>query len=201
MSERSSSGFFKGILQALPLQVIVPLFVLGGVATGLAAYNLYMSRAFSYLDDDPAACVNCHIMAPFYQAWSKSSHANWTTCNDCHIPQDNRLTGLLFKAQDGLYHAAQFTLRHDDPPATRPREAAQGVIQQNCVRCHMQLTTEFVKAGKAQVADIQHGRQGACWSCHRDVPHTTNSGLASSPNATVPFPASPVPGWLKDLMR
>ncbi|MDR2678222.1 MAG: cytochrome c nitrite reductase small subunit [Zoogloeaceae bacterium] len=195
MTERFR-GFFKSILGALPVRVIVPLFVLGGAALGLAGYNVYMSRAFSYLGDDPAACVNCHIMSPFYQTWSRSSHANWATCIDCHTPQG--LPGLLFKAQDGLYHATQFTLR-SDPPAVRPREVSQGVIQKNCVRCHTQLTTEFVQAGKAQFADIRHDRQKACWSCHRDMPHTTNSGLASAPNAVVPFPASPVPDWLKDL--
>ncbi|MDR1708437.1 MAG: cytochrome c nitrite reductase small subunit [Candidatus Accumulibacter sp.] len=200
MSERSSCGFFKGILEALPAKAVVPLLVLGGAALGLAGYNVYVSKAFSYLEDDPAVCVNCHIMAPFYQAWSKSSHANWTTCNDCHAPQHNRLAGLLFKAKDGLYHAAQFTL-NDDPSAIRPNPGMQKVIQANCVRCHTQVTTEFVSAGKAQFADIEHGRQQACWGCHRDVPHTTNSGLASAPNAIVPLPASPVPGWLKDLMR
>ncbi|MDR3213819.1 MAG: cytochrome c nitrite reductase small subunit [Azoarcus sp.] len=200
MSERSSCKCFRSILQALPNKLIVPLFLLGGIALGLGVYNVYMSRAFSYLGNDPSACVNCHIMSTAYQSWSKSSHAGWATCKDCHIPQDNRLTGLLFEAQDGLYHAAQFALRAE-PQVVRPRDVSSEVIQGNCVRCHTQLTTEFVKAGKAQFADIQHGRQKACWDCHRNVPHTTISGLASSPNAIVPLPASPVPDWLKNMMR
>jgi cytochrome c nitrite reductase small subunit len=200
VSERSSCTFFRAILQALPGKLIVPLFLLGGVAAGLGLYNAYTSRVFSYLGNDPSACVNCHIMSPAYQSWSKSSHANWTTCKDCHIPQDNRLAGLLFEAKDGLYHATQLTLR-TEPQVVRPRDVSSEVIQGNCVRCHTQLTTEFVKAGKAQFVDIQHGRQKACWDCHRNVPHTTMSGLASAPNAIVPLPASPVPGWLKDMMR
>lgn len=198
VSERSST--FRSILQALPNKLIVPLFLLGGIAIGLGVYNTYMSRALSFLGNDPAACVNCHIMAPAYQAWSRSSHARAATCKDCHIPRDNFLSGLIFEAQDGLYHAAQFMLKAE-PPAVRPRDVSVKVIQENCVRCHTQLTTEFVQAGKAQFVDIQHGRQKACWDCHRNVPHTTISGLASAPDATVPLPASPVPAWLKDLMR
>jgi cytochrome c nitrite reductase small subunit len=187
-------------LKALPNKFVVSLFVLGGVTAGLGIYTVYMSRAFSYLGDDPAACVNCHIMAPAYQSWSKSSHAQWTTCKSCHIPQDNRLAGLLFEAKDGLYHASQLILGHE-PVAVRPREVSNEVIQNNCVRCHTQLNTALVKTGTAHISDIKNGRQEACWDCHRHVPHTTNSGLASAPNAVVPLPESPVPGWLKDMLR
>ncbi|MDR0563328.1 MAG: cytochrome c nitrite reductase small subunit [Azoarcus sp.] len=200
MSERSSCSFFKNILQALPTKLIVPLFLLGGVAIGLGIYSMYAGRVFSYLGNDSAACVNCHIMSVPYQAWSRSSHGNWTTCKDCHIPQGNRLAGMIFEAQDGLYHATQFAMRKE-PEAVRPRDVSKKVIQENCVRCHTQLTTEFVKAGKAQTADILHGNQKACWDCHRNVPHTMISGLASAPNAIVPFPSPSVaPDWLKNMV-
>ena len=200
MSENSSCGL-KGILNAIPSKLVIPLFLLAGVALGLGLYSVYASRAFSYLSNDPAACVNCHIMAPSYNSWSKSSHANWAKCNDCHVPQHNKLAGLLFEAQDGLHHAAVF-LAGKEPPAPRPRPAAIKVIQDNCVRCHTPLTTEFVNAGKATHNDILHGRDKACWDCHRHVPHTKNSGLASTPNAIVPFPsASTAPEWLKSIVR
>lgn len=189
----------RKILFFVPNQFVIPLFVVGGLLVGLGAYTTYMSRAFSYLSDDPSACVNCHIMTPYYQSWDRSSHARWATCNDCHVPQDSMLAGYMFKAQDGLYHAAMFTFKAE-PQVIRPRDASSEVIMANCVRCHTQLNTEFVKTGMASYADVKSGRQKACWDCHRDVPHTRISNLASSPNAIVPLPASPVPEWLKKLM-
>ena len=189
----------KKFLNALPRQFILPLFIVGGLFAGLSVYTLYMSRTFSYLSDDPAACINCHIMSVSYQSWSRSSHAQWATCNDCHVPQGNIVESYAFKVQDGLYHAAVFTF-NAQPPAPRPRAATDEVVYDNCVRCHTQLNTEFVKTGMASHKDLLSGRQKACWDCHRDVPHTRISGLASAPNAVVPFPASPIPDWLKKLM-
>ena len=199
MSGRLSCTF-GACLKALPNKFVVSLFVLGGVAVGLAVYVAYTSRVFSYLGNAPSACVNCHIMSASYQSWSKSSHRQWATCKDCHIPQSSRLAGLLFEAEDGIYHASQL-LFTNQPPAVRPRAASVKVIQENCVRCHTQLNTALVKTGFATFNDIKHGGQKACWDCHRQMPHTTNSGFASAPGAVVPLPASSVPNWLKDMMR
>ncbi len=182
-----------------PRQLILPTVILIGVAVGLAVYLAYMSRAASYLTDEPSACVNCHIMAPYYQSWQKSSHQPWATCNDCHVPQDNIIRGYAFKAMDGLYHAAVFTLRAE-PQVIRPRNASYGAIMENCIRCHTQLNTEFVKTGMVRYSQVAKGEARACWDCHREVPHGIISNIAMSPDAIVPLPESPVPGWLKSMM-
>ena len=39
---------------------------LSGLIIGGGLFFLYMLRAHTYLGDDPAACVNCHIMGPYY---------------------------------------------------------------------------------------------------------------------------------------
>ena len=49
--------------------------IAGGVLCGLGSYTLYASRAWTYLSDDPATCVNCHIMGPYYATWNHSSHS------------------------------------------------------------------------------------------------------------------------------
>lgn len=193
-------GLMRKILKPFSNKIIVPLFLIGGIAAGLGGYTAYMSRAASYLSNDPSACVNCHIMSSAYASWSKSSHATRATCNDCHVPQESLLSGYMFKAQDGLYHAAMFTFRAE-PQVIRPRDGSNKVILANCIRCHTQLNTEFVKTGMVQYADVKNGRQKACWDCHRDVPHTRISNLASAPDAIVPLPASPVPDWLKKAMQ
>lgn len=65
------------------------LLILSGAFVGLGALFLYLLRAHTYLADNPSACVNCHIMTPYYATWSRSSHARDATCNDCHVPHDN----------------------------------------------------------------------------------------------------------------
>lgn len=190
----------RRLLNIIPRQFVVPLFVLSGVVVGLAGYSIYMSRAHSYLSDDPAACINCHIMTPYYQTWMHSSHRERAHCNDCHVPHDNLVSKYAFKAMDGLYHAAVFTLRAE-PQAIRPRDASRTVIMNNCIRCHTQLNTEFVNTGMISYTQVKEGEGKACWDCHRDIPHTMVSSLSESPNAIVPLPRSPVPDWLKKVMK
>lgn len=190
----------KKLLSRLPRQFILPIFIVGGVIFGLGAYAVYMSRAHSYLSDDPKACINCHIMTPYYQTWNHSSHAQWTTCNDCHVPQDNIISKYAFKAKDGLYHAAVFTMK-GEPQVIRPRDESYEVIINNCIRCHTQLNTEFVKTGMISYCDVKEGKGKACWDCHTEIPHTKVSNLSGAPNAIAPLPASPVPDWLKEKMK
>lgn len=189
----------KRFLNTIPIYYVVPMFLLGGIAVGLLGYTVYMSRAHSYLSDEPEACINCHIMTPYYQSWMHSSHSQWTNCNDCHVPQDNVFNKFAFKAMDGLYHSYVFTLKAE-PQAIRPRDPSKGVIMDNCIRCHTQLNTEFVKTGMISYVDVKHGEGKACWDCHRDVPHTVVSNISSAPNVIAPMPKSPVPSWLKKIM-
>ena len=52
-------------------KVALPVFC--GALEGLGGLFLYLLRAHTYLGDEQAACVNCHIMTPYYAAWSHSS--------------------------------------------------------------------------------------------------------------------------------
>lgn len=190
----------RRFLNIIPGYFVVPLFVAGGILAGLGVYTLYISRAYTYVSDDPAACVNCHIMTPYYQSWQHSSHSPWTTCNDCHVPHNSVVSKYTFKAIDGLYHSAVFTLKAE-PQVIRPRVGSSGVIMDNCIRCHTQLNTEFVKTGMIGFTQVQAGEGKACWDCHRNIPHTTMSNLSSSPGVIAPMPESPVPAWLKKIME
>jgi cytochrome c nitrite reductase small subunit len=186
---------------SLPRRFIAPVVVFGGLLAGLGAYILYMSKAHVYLGDDPAACVNCHIMTPYYQTWFHNSHSKWTTCNDCHVPHDNVFSKYYFKAMDGLLHSAVFTMRAE-PLAIRAREVSSNVVMENCIRCHTQLNTEFVKTGMLTFNEAREGKGKACWDCHSTVAHGKQSSIASTPNAIVtPLPESPIPQWLKNAMK
>jgi cytochrome c nitrite reductase small subunit len=151
---------------------------LAGALVGLGLYTFCVSRAWSYALDDPKACVNCHVMGTYYQAWAKSSHKNDATCNDCHVPHDNVLKKYAFKALDGLYHAGVFTARREGQ-AIRARSGSSRVILQNCVRCHVPLVTEFAKMN-VDYRQVLAGNGKACWDCHPQMPHTNISNTASA---------------------
>ena len=158
------------------------LFIACGAIAGLGGYIAYASNVVSYLTNDPSACTNCHVMASYYATWSRSSHHMRATCNDCHVPHSSVAAKYFFKAVDGLYHASVFT--------------------NNCIRCHTQLNTEFVKTGMVSYAETQQGQGKPCWSCHSQVPHTKVSSLSSAPDAVVPLPGSKTSGlarWLERL--
>lgn len=185
----------------IPRQYILPVIFSVGIIGGLALYTGYMARIHSYLSDDPSACVNCHIMTPYYETWRHSSHAQWTNCNDCHVPHDNAFKKYAFKAKDGLYHSAIFTLKME-PVAIRPRDESYEVIMDNCIRCHSDLNIEVMMGKAKNFADTQKGDGKACWDCHQNVPHGGISSIHSAPNAPLtPLPKTPVPQWLKDAMK
>ncbi len=190
----------KKFLQAIPRQFILPLFIVGGVLVGLGLYIAYVGRLHTYASDDSEACINCHVMASYYESWQHSSHSQWTNCNDCHVPHNNVVSKYAFKAMDGLYHATVFTF-NAEPQVMRPRDASSNVIMDNCIRCHTQLNTEFVDTGMISFSDTKEGKGKACWDCHRDTPHTTISNISSTPHSIVPMPKSPVPEWLKNRKK
>ncbi len=190
----------KQLLNIIPKQFILPLFIIGGIFAGIGGYILYVARLHTYATDDAGACINCHVMAPYYDSWQHSSHSVWTTCNDCHVPHTSTFSKYSFKAIDGLYHSAVFTF-NAEPQAIRPRDASSTVIMNNCIRCHTQLNTEFVNTGMIDFSGVKNGEGKACWDCHRDVPHTTISSISSTPHSLAPMPESPVPAWLKNKMK
>lgn len=174
--------------------------VIMGALVGLALLFMYMLRAHTYLGDDPAACVNCHIMAPYYATWMHSSHSRNATCNDCHVPHENLARKYAFKGVDGMKHVAAF-LTFSEPQAPEAQTASNQVIMNNCIRCHTELNTQLVKTGKIDFMMAQAGQGKACWDCHRDVPHGGKNSLSSTPEANVPYPESPVPSWLQDMIN
>lgn len=181
----------------------VGLLVFAGVIVGLGGLFMYLLRAHTYfIGDDPAACVNCHIMTPYYASWSHSSHGRDATCNDCHVPHQNLAMKYGFKAMDGMKHVAYF-VTNSERQSIMAEDMSASVIMDNCIRCHTQLNQEFVKTGRLGFMKAKRGEGKACWDCHRNVPHGGMNSLSSTPNAegVTPLPSSPVPEWLQKLMK
>ena len=161
-----------------------PCFFMLGVAAGMAVFVIHVSRAASYMSDEPETCMNCHVMTTQYLTWQHSSHARVATCNDCHVPHDNVAHKFGFKAQDGLWHATVFTMRWE-PQVIRLSDRAKPVVQANCRRCHARVveevaisahgTTPIATAGTA-IARRRTGRSAAC----RRPPRSSNPACPRS---------------------
>ncbi len=170
-----------------------------GLFLGLGCLGFYLSKVYSYLFDDPKACVNCHIMTPHYATWFHSSHRERATCNDCHVPHDNLIRALWFKMSDGLRHANVFTLG-SYPQVIRIRETGASVVQENCLRCHS-FQVNFVSISQITYDKFKAGEGKLCWDCHREIPHGRISSQASTPYARVPELGPSLPNWILQYLN
>jgi cytochrome c nitrite reductase small subunit len=118
------------------------------------------------------------------------------------VPHQNLALKYGFKAMDGLKHTAYFVM-HSERQAPMAEKLTGQVVMDNCIRCHTQLNTEFVKTGR--MGYMQQLAQGGkvCWDCHRNVPHGGMNSLMATPNAegVTPLPPSPVPDWLQGMVK
>jgi cytochrome c nitrite reductase small subunit len=174
------------LLHALrpPQRWHVPVIITLGIFTGLFLFLLKTSEATSYLSDNPGVCINCHIMTPQFSTWAHSAHRSITDCNACHVPHDNIVSKYLFKANDGLRHAAIFTLRNE-PQSIHIRDAGRRAVHENCLRCHSSLFSDG--PGRPESA-MEAGRERECLYCHRNTPHDRVNSISSTPGAITPGP-------------
>jgi cytochrome c nitrite reductase small subunit len=137
--------------------------VLGGVLLGAGAFTVRYAEGFSYLSNDPKACVNCHIMREQYDGWQKASHHAVATCNDCHVPHA-LIPKYLVKAENGFWHSKGFTLQDFHEPIL-PRPVSSRILQANCTRCHLDLVNDILGHGPAG------NEKTDCVHCHAAVGH------------------------------
>jgi len=176
----------------------IPVILLLGTIAGSGAYTIYVSRAWTYVSDNPESCINCHIMSPQYTTWRHSSHREQAVCNDCHVPHNTIFHAYYFKAKDGLRHSAIFTTRGYEQ-SIRMLEPGIRVVQENCIRCHEHLNDQV--GTDVSHAEVLAGEGRVCWDCHREIPHGRVRSLSVTPFTQVPVPESPAPDWLKKLLE
>ncbi|TWT90160.1 Cytochrome c-type protein NrfH [Pseudobythopirellula maris] len=140
--------------------------LLGG-AGGLGAFTFGYADGASYLSNRPEACANCHAMTEHLDAWHKSSHGKFASCNDCHAPHD--LIGKYYcKSRNGFFHSLAFTTG-DYPDEIQMHAYNRGVVEHNCRECHAALVDEITPHGGSHAAE-----EGvSCLHCHATVGHDT----------------------------
>ncbi len=144
-------------MKALAIPGVILLALLG-ILVGVSGYTFYYARGYSYLSNDPTACVNCHVMRDKFDAWQVSPH-RFALCNDCHVPH-NLAGKYAVKMEHGIRHSYVFTF--GNPQIFRLRPSGYKVVEDNCVRCHA-----------TAVSTIMHGGDGQrrCFECHKGMGH------------------------------
>ena len=146
--------------------------VLAGVFLGVGSYTFVVAHGTSYLSNDPAVCVNCHVMREEFDGWQHGSHHAVAVCNDCHLPHDNVVHKLFVKASNGYHHSKAFTLMNFREPI-RIKPANAEVLEANCVRCHSALVEEITAHGTLGMPTDPERKADlyGCVRCHEGVGH------------------------------
>lgn len=135
-----------------------------GLVVGLGLFTFIYAQGISYMSNDPAACVNCHVMRDVYDGWNNSSHKAVATCNDCHIPK-NTPANYLAKGVNGWHHSLAFTTDVFHEPI-QIKKYNRDIAQQNCLRCHGGLVDSVIHV-RSKEADWAVD----CIRCHQNVGH------------------------------
>jgi cytochrome c nitrite reductase small subunit len=127
----------------------------------VAITGMYASDFTAYLGDNPTTCNNCHVMDAAYEGWFHAGHTNWAKCSDCHTPHP-LIPKYIVKAESGYHHVSAYLLGNI-PDAIRAKEKSRQVVQDNCVRCHLETV--------ADIGDAQMDAERYCFECHRHSAH------------------------------
>jgi len=147
------------------LYVLVSFLI--GAFTGVGVFTFGYAEGGSYLTNRPEACANCHVMQEHLDAWVKSSHSKFATCNDCHAPHDT-LGKYYCKTRNGFFHSLAFTTGHF-PDQIQMHDYNHKVVEQNCRHCHADLTHAIDPLPNV-AGDVE---STSCIHCHSTVGHDT----------------------------
>jgi len=135
-----------------------------GVFAGLGGFTFHYAKGTSYMSSDPKVCVNCHIMNDQYDSWEKSSHHQAARCVDCHLPHA-LVPKLIAKSDEGYRHSKAFTFQDfHEPIQITPHD--KGIVEDNCVRCHQDMTHSMRMFRTGRPKDM------SCIRCHPTAGHS-----------------------------
>lgn len=146
---------------SVPLWSWVLLVGIIGAIIGLGSYTFAYAEGASYFSNDPAACVNCHVMQEVYDGWNHGSHKAVAGCNDCHTPHTFPAKYVI-KGINGWNHSVAFTTG-DFPETIRITDLNRQVAYDNCLYCHGELVTAISHEDSDTPTD--------CLTCHNGVGH------------------------------
>jgi len=141
----------------------LPIIIAITAAVLAMGYFVFVTDAAAYGGNAPETCANCHVMDSQYENWYHGAHGSRANCTDCHLPHENIAVYYAEKGRQGMKDTYAF-VTGAIPVAIRANDKTKELVQENCIRCHLQ-TVESIVMG-AQPMDRY------CWDCHRDVAHS-----------------------------
>lgn len=152
------------------LYLIIALLI--GASIGIGSFTFGYANGASYLGNDPNACANCHAMQGHLDAWVKSSHSKFATCNDCHAPHGNIVSKYYCKARNGFFHSLAFTTG-DYPENLQITDYNRNVTESACRYCHTDVVHQIdIRSVGESLSNISaRVESNACIRCHSSVGH------------------------------
>lgn len=158
------------------LKTVIYLLIalLIGGAAGIGTFTFGYANGASYLKADSKSCANCHVMQGHFDAWVKSSHGKFASCNDCHAPHDSVVSAYYCKARNGFFHSLAFTTG-DFAENLQITDYNRKVTEQACRKCHADLVhqIDILAVGELDKDDVNRLESNACIRCHSTVGHDT----------------------------
>lgn len=133
-----------------------------GIPIGTSVATFVYADGFSYLQKDPRACINCHVMQSHFKAWTNSTHRSVATCNDCHT-HGNVVSRYGQKALNGFLHSWAFTSGRFHEPI-EIKDFNRNIALKNCRSCHENM----IEASRFKGHSFGETN---CLNCHKGVGH------------------------------
>ena len=156
------------------VRILLPIVVLAVIllSVGTVGFVEYSST--------PGFCNNCHIMQPYYDSWSTSTHRN-VPCIKCHIAP-----GIKAEAMTKIQAANMVVKYFTGAYGTRPWAEIEDA---SCLRagCHSDrlisglVDYKGVRFDHTQhLGEVRRGIQLRCTSCHSQIVQGTHIAVTEA---------------------
>ncbi len=144
----------------------------------LLAFGLLLLLTAVHISSTPSFCGSCHVMTPYYESWTTSSHSQ-IACVECHIPPG--VTAEFRKKFEALSMVARyFTRTYSTNPWAEVDDTA-------CLRCHerrlIQGREVFHNAlfdHRPHLTEMRRGMKLRCTSCHSQIVQGSHISVTTS---------------------
>ncbi len=160
MDNISLAALVKSWILAHKLPIIISLGVL------IIAGAVFTEKVLEITENPEFCGKNCHIMRPYYDSWSTSSH-NDVPCVDCHYKPG--LIGHIEGKINGLMQFYQYETSSEDYSG----KLFAKVMDKNCLVCHEKriFSSNVSYQGinfshSSHLLETKRGIQLTCTSCH-----------------------------------
>lgn len=147
--------------------------ILGIIFLGLLVMTVPM-----YYTSRSSFCNSCHIMKPYYEAWSKSTHAK-ESCEGCH-----NAPGVLGFLGGKMRLTKQIIVNF----TSRPDSIEESTIANDtCYACH-NLKRRVTPTGDLKLPPRHHlakDKNLPCTQCHSGLVHATQPAGKNKPREAV----------------